>query len=165
MTTPIQLKGKKICKLETRALRRKSVWGKENLRPFYTTPIQLKGKKICKLETRALRRKSVWGKENLRPFYYVISKNSYRARREKLAVFLFLRQYDLTLVLEVFLEIFLRERESEPRSGEEREKNLWLPWPRISLKRNLWDRVIRLFFVALRFAQVTRGNAVYKRRT
>ena len=130
-TTPIQLKGKKICKLETRALRRKSVWGKENLRPFYTTPIQLKGKKICKLETRALRRKSVWGKENLRPFYYVISKNSYRARWEKLAVFLFLCQYDLTLVLEVFLEIFLRERESEPRSGEEREK------PLVTLASNL----------------------------
>ena len=34
MTTPIQLKGKKICRLEARALRRKSVWGKENLRPF-----------------------------------------------------------------------------------------------------------------------------------
>ena len=47
-----------------------------------TTPIQLKGTKICRLKARALRRKSVWGKENLRPLYNVVSKNSYRARRE-----------------------------------------------------------------------------------
>lgn len=61
--------------------------------------------------------------------------------------------------------MFLRERESELR-GEEREKNICLPSPRISLKRNLWDQGnTPLFFVALRFAHVTRGNVVYKRRT
>ena len=38
-------------------------------------------------------------------------------------------QYDLTLVLEVFLEIFLGERESEPRG--EREK------PLVTLASNL----------------------------
>ena len=57
----------------------------------------------------------------------------------------------------LFLKVFLRESENDPRSGEEREKNLWLPWPRFSLKINLWDQGDRpLCFVAmaLRFAHV-----------
>lgn len=37
----------------------------------------------------------------------------------------------LTLVPEIFLEIFIRERESEPRSGEEREN------PLVTLTSNL----------------------------
>ena len=79
------------------------------------------------------------------------------ARREKSAVIIFLRQYALTLVPEVILKVFLRESENDPRSGEEREKNLWLPWPRFSFKINLWDQGDRpLCFVAmaLRFAHV-----------
>lgn len=40
-------------------------------------------------------------------------------RREKSAVFLFLRQYALILVPEVFLEIFCRERDSERRGERE----------------------------------------------
>ena len=35
------------------------------------------------------------------------------------------RAWERTLVPEAFLEIFLRERESEPRSSEEREKNVF----------------------------------------
>ena len=36
------------------------------------------------------------------------------------------RAWERTLVPEAFLEIFLRERESKPRSSEEREKNVFL---------------------------------------
>ena len=52
---------------------------------------------------------------------------------------------DGTLVPEVFLEIFLRERESEPRSGKEREK-LFVPasrlvpsFPKKNFMKKLWD--------------------------
>ena len=47
----------------------------------------------------------------------------------------------ITLVPEVFLDFSSRKRSTasreaattSPKSDEEREKNLWLPWPRISL--------------------------------
>ena len=57
----------------------------------------------------------------------------------------FVRVKDSTLVPEVFLEIFLRERESELRSGKEREKlfvsasRLVLYFPKKNFMKKLWD--------------------------
>ena len=49
-----------------------------------------------------------------------------------------LNEYDhRTLVPEVFLEIFLRERVSEPRSGE----RLILSFAKKNFKINLWDKL------------------------
>ena len=50
-------------------------------------------------------------------------------------------KFGVTLVPEVFLDVSSRKRSRASReaattsreSDEEREKNLWLPWPRISL--------------------------------
>ena len=67
------------------------------------------------------------------------------------------RVWERTLVPEVFLEIFLRFRKSEPRSGEEREKNVFLSlfaasrlvvaasllalsFTKKNFKKNLWDQ-------------------------
>ena len=73
-----------------------------------------------------------------------------------------------TLVPEVFLDFSSRKRSRASReaattsreSDEEREKNLWLPWPRISLSDP--DPVVCM---KVRFeAKVTRGFSLSPRR-
>ena len=60
---------------------------------------------------------------------------------------------------------FAKERASREKRRGEREKPLVTLASNLAQEKPLGPGQYALVFVALRFARVTRGNAVYKRRT